>query len=120
MGRAGRRCFSSGTRTTATPGEGISLSKQDSRTDWLAVGIGFFSFVVLGMPGALLNVAWSPSMRGTFGLPLDAVGALFLASTSGYFAASSASGRWMARYGLARLLTASTLASALGLLGLAL
>ena len=80
------------------------------------MGIGFFSFVVLGLQGALLNVAWSPSMRATFHQPLDAVGFLFMASTSGYFAASSASGRWMVRLGLARLLTVSTLASALGLL----
>jgi fucose permease len=84
------------------------------------VGLGFFSFVVLGMPGAMLNVAWSPSIRTTFGLPLESVGILFLASSSGYFAASSASGRWMDRFGLARLLTTSTLASAVGLLGLAL
>jgi fucose permease len=89
--------------------------QSDSSTDWRVVGISFFSFVVLGIQGALLNVAWS-SMRATFRQPLDAVGFLFMASTSGYFAASSISGRWMVRLGLARLLTISTLAGAVGLL----
>jgi fucose permease len=72
---------------------------------------------VLGMPGALMNVAWSPSIRSTFGLSLDAVGALFLASTIGYFLASSTSGRLMSRLGVGRLLTASAGLSAIGLLG---
>src|SRR4051794_40718481 len=92
------------------PREGPPLPDRVSKTDQLVVGLGFFSFVVLGMPGAMLNVAWSPSIRATFGLPLEAVGILFLASSSGYFAASSASGRWMDRFGLARLLTTSTTA----------
>jgi fucose permease len=93
---------------------------QRSRDDGLVVGIAFFSFAVLGMPGALLNVAWSPSIRTSFGLSLDAVGALFLAGTLGYAAASAVSGRWMARLGVARLLAGSTFLAALGLSGMAL
>jgi fucose permease len=95
-------------------------AEQCSRTDLPIVALGFFSFVVLGMPGALLNVAWSPSIRGTFGLSLDAVGALYLASTTGYFFAGSTSGRLMSHLGVGRLLTASAVVSALGLLGYAL
>jgi fucose permease len=71
------------------------------------------------MPGALLNVAWAASMRATFGLPLDAVGMLLIAMTSGYCVGSSASGRWIDRAGAAPLLAFSTALSALGLLGVA-
>jgi fucose permease len=85
----------------------------------MVVGVGFFSFVALGMPGGLLNVAWSPAIRETFGLSLDAVGLMYLASTLGYCLASSATGRLTARLGMARLLVASSVFGALGLLGIA-
>ncbi|MFN8531338.1 MAG: hypothetical protein U0670_22265 [Anaerolineae bacterium] len=39
----------------------------------LVVLIAYFSFIVLGMPGALMGVVWSPHVRETFGLDLDAV-----------------------------------------------
>jgi fucose permease len=93
---------------------------QHSRDDRLVVGIAFFSFAVMGTPGALLNVAWSPSIRDTFHLALDAVGALLLAGTLGYAVASSISGRLTAHMGVARLLATSTVLGALGLLGMAL
>ena len=64
--------------------------------------------------------AGRPRFRTAFGLPLDAVGLVFLASTSGYFLASSTSGRWMAQWGAARLLVTSAVLSAAGLLGFAL
>lgn len=94
--------------------------ENPTRADTLLVGIAFFSFVVLGMPGALLNVAWSPSIRATFGLSLDAVGVLFLASTLGYMVAGSSSGRVMAHLGAGRMLILSAVISAGGLLGFAL
>lgn len=84
------------------------------------VGIAFFSFAVLGVPGALLNVAWSPSIRTTFGLSLAAVGTLLLAGTLGYAAASFASGRLMGQMGVARLLAFCAVLGTLGSLGLAL
>jgi fucose permease len=99
----------------------LPFQRQDSsRRDLLVAGIGLFSFVVLGLPGALLNVAWSPSIRDTFRLSLDAVGALFLTTAVGYLLGSSTSGRLMARLGAARLLLASAVLSGLGLLGFAL
>src|SRR5437588_10427097 len=91
-----------------------------SKADRVVVGIAFFSFAVLGMPGALLNVAWSSSIRQTFGLSLDAVGMLFLIGTSGYAAASFGSGRFMASLGVARLLVLSAMLGMLGLAGTAL
>jgi fucose permease len=96
------------------------VADQRSQKDLLVVCIGFFSFVVLGVPGALLNVAWSPSIRDTFGLSLAAVGGLFLSTTTGYFVASSTSGRLISCLGLGWLLAASAVVSVLGLLGYAL
>ena len=46
----------------------------------------------------MLNVAWHPAIRSTFGLALDAVGVLYLASTIGYFLAGSFSGRLMSAW----------------------
>lgn len=87
------------------------------RIDMLVLGIAYFSFIVLGIPGALLNVAWSPAIRETFGLPLDAVGVLYIASTLGYTVAGSASGRLIARLGVGWMLVLSAIISILGLLG---
>jgi fucose permease len=101
-------------------GRGEALAARRANPDALIVGIAFFSFVVLGMPGALLNVAWHPSIRETFGLPLDAVGVLFLASTLGYTVAGSSSGRLMAHLGAGWMLILSAIVSAGGLLGFAL
>jgi hypothetical protein len=53
--------------------------------------LSFIAFVSLGLPNGLLGVAW-PSMRATFGLPLDAPGSLFISTTLGYISASFASG----------------------------
>ena len=43
----------------------------------LTIGISYTGFVILGMPSGLLGVAW-PSVRETFGVSLDAVGALLI------------------------------------------
>jgi fucose permease len=93
---------------------------QHSKTDRLAVGIAFFSFAVLGVPGAMLNVAWSPSIRTTFGLSLAAVGTLLLVGMLGYAAASFASGRLIGLLGVARLLAFCAVLGTVGSLGLAL
>lgn len=85
--------------------------------DLAVVAIAYFGFIALGMPSAILNVAWSPYIQNTFQLPLDAVGALFVATTAGYFCASFASGRLMTRFPTALLLAASCTITALGLLG---
>jgi fucose permease len=61
-------------------------------------------------------VAW-PSIRATFSLQLDAMGALLIASTTGYLTSSFLSGRVIARLGVGGLLAASCAATALGLLG---
>jgi hypothetical protein len=53
--------------------------------------------VSLGLPDGLLVVAW-PSMRGTFCLPLEALGPLLAGFTTGYVVSSFAAGPcWLER-----------------------
>jgi fucose permease len=76
--------------------------------------LAYASFVALGMVNSLVGVAW-PSIRATFGLPLDALGVFLVANTAGYMLASAVSGRLMAA-----LNTGALLAGCCGLAGLAL
>jgi fucose permease len=89
------------------------------RTSLTVLVLVFVGFVSLGLPDGLLGVAW-PSIRQTFGLPLDALGALFLTSVVGYLAASLASGWVVQRTGVGLLLALSALATATSLLTFAL
>lgn len=85
----------------------------------LVMLLAFVGFVSLGLPDSVLGVAW-PSIRRTFGLPLDALGPYFLAGVAGYFFSSFNSGRIVARWGVGLVLAASSLLTALSLLGYAL
>jgi fucose permease len=85
----------------------------------LLLGLAWLGFVSLGLPDGLLGVAW-PSIRGSFGLPLDALGGLLVATTSGYVLSSFLSGRILTRIGVGALLALSCLATAASLLGYAL
>jgi fucose permease len=89
------------------------------RSRLLLIGIAYLGFVSLGLPDGLLGVGW-PSIRGTFGLPLDALGGLLLTFTAGYLVSSFSSGRILARIGVGTLLASSCLATAASLLGYAL
>jgi fucose permease len=84
----------------------------------LLPALASLAFVSLGLPDGLLGTAW-PSIRASFGRPLDAQGALLVAFTVGYVAASSGAGSLLARLSPGRLLAASGLATALALLGYA-
>jgi fucose permease len=95
----------------------VTQTTSINRTDGVRVGIAYLSFIVLGMPGAMLGVAWSPAIRNTFGLSLDAVGALLVAAMGSYFVASFISGRLVARVGFGTLLIASSFLTAVGLIG---
>ena len=77
----------------------------------LLLGLAFVAFVSLGLPDGLLGVAW-PSMRRSFGLPLDALGSLFVSTTLGYVAASFLSGAILRRIRLGALLALSCAATA--------
>lgn len=84
----------------------------------LLLALSYVGFVSLGLPDGLLGVAW-PSIRKQFGLELDALGQLLVATTAGYVAASFSSGRLLARMNLGALLAASCAATATSLLGYA-
>lgn len=81
--------------------------------------LSFLAFISLGLPDGLLGVSW-PSIRDGFGLPLDALGALVALQTLGYLTSSSLSGRILRVLHIGHVLTLSTLAAALALLGFAL
>jgi hypothetical protein len=67
------------------------------------------------LPDGLTGVAW-PSLRATFGLALDALGALIATTTPGYLAASFSSGRVLAGLGVGWLLVVSCLMTAFSVL----
>ena len=76
------------------------------------------AFIALGLPDGLLGVAW-PSMRHTFALSLDDIGALLAAFATGYVASSFTGGRALATLGLGWLLVVSCLATGVCLIGYA-
>jgi fucose permease len=84
------------------------------RSRWL-VPLAFLAFVSLGLPDGTLGVAW-PSLRRSFGLPIDRLGVLLLALTAGYLTSSFSSGVAVARLGVGRLLLWSSVAVAAGAL----
>src|SRR5205823_9825682 len=84
----------------------------------ITLGLASLGFVSLGLPEGLLGVAW-PSIRATFGLPLDALGALLTTFAAGYFVASAVNGRVLARAGVGTVLSASCFLTGLCLLGYA-
>lgn len=80
--------------------------------------VAFISFVALGLTSGLLGLAW-PSMQKRFGLPIDAVGALYVASTAAYLVVSVAIGRIMARLGSGTTLLLGALLLMLAMFGTA-
>lgn len=80
------------------------------------VVLAFLGFASLGLPDGAIGVAW-PRIRETFALPLDALGALLLASVGGYVAASFLSGALLARISLGTLLALSCAVTGATLLG---
>ncbi|MCC7206060.1 MAG: MFS transporter [Anaerolineae bacterium] len=78
--------------------------------------IAYFSFVVIGVPGAILNIAWTymhtdPAFQVSFG----SLGILMTFSTLGYLATSFVSGRVIGRFGIGATLVAGSLLGALGM-----
>jgi len=85
----------------------------------LLIALAYAGFISLGMPDGLLGVAW-PSMRASFGLPVNALGSLLVFSTTGYLLSSFSSGWLLARMNVGALLAASCLATSASLFGYAL
>lgn len=84
----------------------------------LLIALVYLGFVSIGFPDGLQGVAW-PSMRRSFGLPLDALGGLLVMYTAGYLISSFTSGRMLARLSVGMLLSLSCLATGVSLLGYA-
>lgn len=93
---------------------------KTNRADFMMVGVAYAGFIALGVPGTLLNIAWSPYIRETFNLSQEAIAALLIASTTGYFIATFTSGRIIARLGIGTMLLLSSVIAVVGLLGMAL
>jgi fucose permease len=91
-------------------------AKRQARV--LLVALAYLGFVSIGLPDGLLGVAW-PSIRASFGLPLDALGMLLVTFTIGYLLSSFSSGRLLAHMNVGALLALSCLGTALSLLGYA-
>jgi fucose permease len=83
------------------------------------LALASLGFVSLGLPEGMLGVAW-PSIRASFGLPLDALGLLLAPFATGYFVSSAVSGRVLTRLGIGRALAISCGLTGLSLLGYAL
>ena len=83
------------------------------------MALAYAAFATLGLSVGLRGVAW-PSIRSTFGLPLDAVGTWLLAATAGSILSSSNGGYVASLLGVGPLLAISTLGTALGALGIGL
>jgi fucose permease len=86
------------------------------RTVLLTLLLSYAGFIALGLANSLMGVAW-PSVRATFGMPIDALGVLLISNTVGYMLASASSGRLIARLNVGVVLALSCCIAALSLLG---
>jgi fucose permease len=80
------------------------------------LALAYLAFVSLGLPDAVLGLAW-PSLRDTFSLPQVGMGAILAASAASYFVSGMLAGRLIQALNVGLLLAASTAAVALGLAG---
>jgi len=69
----------------------------------LLAPVAFTAFVSLGLPDAVLGVAW-PSIRRTFDLPISQLGVLLGSAMLGYLVSAFSSGPLVARVGIGWLL----------------
>jgi fucose permease len=77
------------------------------------LALSYLAFVSLGLPDAVLGVAW-PSIRETFTLPQAALGAVLAVAASAYFTSGLFAGRLMRTAGIGTLLAVSTVLATTG------
>jgi fucose permease len=87
-----------------------------ARPTLLLLILSFVGFIALGLPDAVIGVAW-PALRTHFALPQDALGPLFITVTVGSVMASTATGTILSRIGIGDLLAVSCALTAVALLG---
>lgn len=85
----------------------------------ILVVLAFLAFISLGLPDAVLGVAW-PSIRQTFGISLSRLGELLATLMAGYLLSSAVSGTVVRRIGVGRVLFYSSVLVVLSLAGYAL
>ena len=71
------------------------------------LALAFIGFISLGLPDAVIGVAW-PSVRDTFQLRQGAVGLILVVSGAGYLLSSFFAGRLMHAFSIGLVLAAST------------
>ncbi len=80
--------------------------------------VAFLAFISIGLPDAVLGVAW-PSIQDTFDRPRADLGFILFASGAGYFSSGALAGKAIELLGVGRLLAVSTAAVSIGLFGYA-
>ncbi len=96
----------------------MTVQPAVTRPGLLLIALAYVGFVSLGLPDAVIGVAW-PSVRDHFRLDQGNVGFLFIASSTGYFVSSFLSGRVAQALGIGLLLAASTALVASAMFGFA-
>jgi len=81
--------------------------RSAARPGYFLLALAFIGFVSLGLPDAVVGVAW-PSVRDTFQLRQGAVGLVLVVSGVGYLLSSFFAGRLMHAFGIGLVLAAST------------
>jgi fucose permease len=93
-----------------------STALRAARPTLLLLILSFVGFIALGLPDAVIGVAW-PALRTHFSLHQDALGPLFITVTVGSVIASTATGTILSRIGIGDLLAISCALTAVALLG---
>lgn len=80
------------------------------------LGISFLSFIAIGLPHGILNIAWT-YMQDTFHVSLESLGVLLSAGTIGYLVSAFTSGRLSAVIGLGYFLALGAACEVIGVVG---
>ncbi len=91
------------------------MSPSTSRSSQALLALAYLAFISLGLPDAVLGVAW-PSLRDSFHLPQALLGVPLAVGAVAYFASGMLAGRLMQGLGIGRLLAGSTALVAAGIL----
>lgn len=81
----------------------------------LLLTLCYVAFIFLGLPDALLSIAW-PTMSREFGWSIESLGLLMVGGTLGYMGSSFMAGSAMDRFGIAGLLIGSSILTSVSLI----
>lgn len=94
------------------------MTRTTSHPPVALLALAYLAFVSLGLPDAVLGVAW-PSLRDDFGLPQALLGVPLAIAALAYFSSGLLAGRLIQGAGIGLLLAGSTALVATGVLGFA-